>query len=282
MAMKPGWISYAGGRGGTSFVGPSQEAPWTTTVEYLGKYFKQCRRKRHESMNDYITRKGEAYARACQTLHRVSSRCAAGQAQESEVPPQLIGVDSSMSDQQGRTLACLGDPSHRRMRVMRSLFMMQKSHGITMTHEALMIGIMALGDNLIPKTKNAQDLNLGVRRTRVRLGEGPSFGFGNSSSDRCMSTAWLNVQAGGRGGELNVHTLDRGSSPILFSIETLRSLGAPIDFEHGLLDFESLTPTRVIHLERSCTGHQLLPLCDDWYSQATKATSPVPSLDQYI
>ena len=118
--------------------------------------------------------------------------------------------------------------------------------------------------------------------TRIDHTLRPTFGFGNSSSDKCMSTAWLSVQAGGRGGELKVHTLDRGHSPILFSIETLRSLGALIDFEHDLLVFRKLDPTRVISLERSCTGHQLLPLSEDWFSRAKTAKNPVPSLEHYI
>lgn len=110
----------------------------------------------------------------------------------------------------------------------------------------------------------------------------PVFGFGNSSSDRCLSTAWMHVEAGGRGGELKVHTLDRGSSPILFSIETLRSLGAIVDFKEDLIVFRELDPKRIIELERSCTGHQLLPLSDDWFTQSKLAQSPVPSLKDYI
>lgn len=129
----------------------------------------------------------------------------------------------------------------------------------------------------INQSKKGHD---GVKRIDHTLR--PTFGFGNSSSDKCMSTAWLSVQAGGRDGQLKVHTLDRGSSPILFSIETLRSLGALIDFEHDLLVFRKLDPARVIPLERSCTGHQLLPLCDDWYHQAKKASAPVPSLNNYL
>ena len=110
----------------------------------------------------------------------------------------------------------------------------------------------------------------------------PVFGFGNSSSDRCLSTAWMQVEAGGRSGKLKVHTLDRGSSPILFSIETLRSLGAIVDFKEDLIVFRDLDPKRIIELERSCTGHQLLPLTDDWFTQSKLAKSPVPSLKDYI
>ena len=40
-------------------------------TEHLSRYFKHCRRKAQESMNDYITRKAEAYLRAEQALQRV-------------------------------------------------------------------------------------------------------------------------------------------------------------------------------------------------------------------
>ena len=110
----------------------------------------------------------------------------------------------------------------------------------------------------------------------------PVFGFGNSSSDRCMSTAWLKVKAGDKDGNLTIHALDRGQSPILFSIEALRSLGAVIDFQEDLVCFRNLDATRIIELERSCTGHQLLPLTDDWFHNAKQAKGPVQSLRALI
>lgn len=110
----------------------------------------------------------------------------------------------------------------------------------------------------------------------------PVFGFGNSSSDRCLSTAWMKISAGGRDGELKIHTLDKGSGPILFSIETLRALGAIVDFSEDLIVFQKLDPKRVIQMERSCTGHQLLPLAEDWFKQSTTADTAVPSLRSYI
>ena len=110
----------------------------------------------------------------------------------------------------------------------------------------------------------------------------PTFAFGNSSSDQCLSTAWLKIQAGGKPGQLKIHTLDKGQGPILFSIETLRALGAVIDYEHDLVTFRKLDPKRIIELERSSTGHQLLPLTEDWFKQSQKAKEPVPSLKHYI
>ena len=117
---------------------------------------------------------------------------------------------------------------------------------------------------------------------QVFLDERPTFGFGNSSTDRCLSTAALNISAGGREGQLRVHTLDKGDGPLLFSIDALRKLGAIIDFEHDLAVFRSLDANRIIHLERSCTGHQLLPLTEDLFEKATETTQSVPSLATYL
>ena len=117
---------------------------------------------------------------------------------------------------------------------------------------------------------------------RVDGEDRPTFGFGNSSTNQCLSTAWLQIQAGGKSGQLKIHTLDQGASPILFSIETLRSLGAVVDYENDLVVFRQLDPSKVIKLERSCTGHQLLPLTDDWFQNSFKASEPVPPLKHYI
>ena len=110
----------------------------------------------------------------------------------------------------------------------------------------------------------------------------PVFGFRNSSSDRCLSTVWMKILAEGREGHLKVHTLDRGEGPILFSIETLRSLGAVIDFEHDLIVFRKLSDERIIQLERSSSGHQVLPLANDWYQGSRKTTTRVPSLKEFL
>ena len=41
-------------------------------TDLLATYFKGCKRKSHESMNDYVTKKFEAYYRASQALKRVA------------------------------------------------------------------------------------------------------------------------------------------------------------------------------------------------------------------
>ena len=116
----------------------------------------------------------------------------------------------------------------------------------------------------------------------VDLEDRPVFGFGNSSKDRCLSTASLSVAADGKAGSLKVHALDRGDGPILFSIESLRALGAIIDFREDLVCFRALNDQKVIPLERSSAGHQLLPLTQDWYDGAFNAKQPICSLRDVI
>ena len=117
---------------------------------------------------------------------------------------------------------------------------------------------------------------------KVDTTDTPTFGFGNSSSDRCLSTAHLKVLAAGREGQLKIHTLDRGEGPVLFSIDALRSLGAIVDYENDLICFRKLQDQQLVKVTRSCTGHQLLPLTKDWYEGAIATRQKVPSLKDMI
>ena len=110
----------------------------------------------------------------------------------------------------------------------------------------------------------------------------PTFTFGNSSENRCLSTARLQISAGGLPGEMQIHTLEGGESPILMSIETLRKIGAIIDFEHDLAVFRKIDATKVLRLTRGKSGHQLLPLTEDWMNDSVVALQPVPSLAAYL
>ena len=80
---------------------------------------------------------------------------------------------------------------------------------------------------------------------------------------------------------MKVHALDQGEAPILLSVHSLRQLRAMIDFENDLVVFRKVDPTRIVSLERSNAGHQLLPLTEDVYDRATKVQSPVPSLKDF-
>ena len=112
--------------------------------------------------------------------------------------------------------------------------------------------------------------------------ERPTFGFGNSTRNQCLSTAAFKIKADVRSGQLQIHTLDHGDGPVLFSIASLRALGAIIDFSEDLVVFRQLSDKKIIPLERSSTGHQLLPLTSDWYENAKEASHSVPSLRSFI
>ena len=116
----------------------------------------------------------------------------------------------------------------------------------------------------------------------VDVDDKPVFGFGNSSEGQCISTIHLGVTADEKPGSLTIHTLDEGEGPILFSIDALRKLDAIVDFKQDLVVFRALDPTKVIALQRSQTGHQLMDLTTDIFAQARQAEKPVPSLLEYI
>ncbi|CAE7453298.1 RE1, partial [Symbiodinium sp. CCMP2456] len=101
----------------------------------------------------------------------------------------------------------------------------------------------------------------------VDLSERPVFGFGNGSEDRCSSTVQLRINADKKPGEVKVHCLDRGGGPMLLSIDTLRKLKAIIDFESDLVCFRALDDGKLVQVERSQTGHQLIPMTEDWLAK---------------
>ena len=110
----------------------------------------------------------------------------------------------------------------------------------------------------------------------------PTFGFGNSSTDTCVSTVGVSLTAEGKRGNLAIHALQKGEAPILLSISTLRSLGAVIDFQHDLIAFRQLSTRKLIKAGRSATGHQLLSLTDDLYEGAVDTVREVPSLLEFL
>ena len=79
-------------------------------------------------------------------------------------------------------------------------------------------------------------------------------------------------------GSLKVHALDQGEAPVLLSVQSLRRLGAMIDYEHDLAVFRNTDPYQVVKLERSTAGHHLMPLTEDVYAQAKKLSRPFPSM----
>ncbi|CAE7688746.1 RE1 [Symbiodinium sp. CCMP2592] len=102
----------------------------------------------------------------------------------------------------------------------------------------------------------------------------PVFGFGNSTENRCLSTCQVGVTASGLPGSMQIHSLESGNGPILLSVDALRSLGAVVDFEHDLMVLTKLDRTKIIPLHRSATGHQLLSLTEDLFSNALVSAIP--------
>eukprot|EP00435_Cladocopium_sp_Y103_P060537 s526_g22.t1 len=129
----------------------------------------------------------------------------------------------------------------------------------------------AIAEENLRKHQNSRVLEVDTKNT-------PVFGFGNSSRDKCISTAKMKIEAGDREGVLSVHALDRGKGPVLLSIATLRALKAIVDFDEDLIVFRELDDTKLIQAERSLAGHQLLPLTDNLYSKSYASDVPIPSL----
>ena len=121
-----------------------------------------------------------------------------------------------------------------------------------------------------------------TRVLEVNREERPLFSFGNSSSDQCVSTVRMGVTAGNKEGSFKVHALNRGVGPVLLSIEALRTMGAVVDYEADLAVFRKLDPTKIIQLERSSTGHQLLPLTQDLLKDAMGTRVAIPSLREFL
>ena len=110
----------------------------------------------------------------------------------------------------------------------------------------------------------------------------PVFSFGNSSSNRCLSTAHMSISAGGKPGIMKIHTIDAGHGPLLISIEALRSLKAIIDFSTDQAVFRNISDKHVVQLQRSATGHQLLPMTNDLLAHSQVANRAIPSLQSFL
>jgi len=122
--------------------------------------------------------------------------------------------------------------------------------------------------------------NPGVNQVDLR--DKPTFNFGNSSENQCASTVEMKLQAGSREGRLRIHALDMGQGPILLSIAALRALGAIVDFEEDVMVLRNVDCHRLIELERSASGHQLLDLSSDLFEKSQPTVQAVPSLRSFV
>ena len=104
----------------------------------------------------------------------------------------------------------------------------------------------------------------GIKHVGVTEADRPTFGFGNSQKAKCLSTCVLKLPHEERPMQLRVHVVDEGKAPVLLSVDTLRKMGAIIDFATDEVIFSKIAPDKMIKLERSTSGHQLLPLTSDF------------------
>ena len=81
---------------------------------------------------------------------------------------------------------------------------------------------------------------------------------------------------------LKAHAPDQGSAPILVSVATLRKLGAIIDFRTDEAVFTAVNDRTLVKLKRSTTGHQLIPLTQDFLESGMTLANRVMSLRQLV
>ena len=109
----------------------------------------------------------------------------------------------------------------------------------------------------------------------VDVRDQPTFGFADSESAKCSSTCLVQLPVETQQMRLRVHALDRGQVPILLSIDTLKKLGAIVDYGRDEAVFRSVDPQRCVKLETTVTGHQILPLTKDFMKQGYPLEAPV-------
>ena len=116
--------------------------------------------------------------------------------------------------------------------------------------------------------------------TAINVDERPTFGFADSESARCSSTVLLQLPIEEQRMKLKVHALDKGSVPVLLSIDTLKRMKALVDYGNDEVVFAAVNPKKRVSLLTTATGHQILPLTEDFMTGATILESPISRLGQ--
>ena len=108
----------------------------------------------------------------------------------------------------------------------------------------------------------------------------PTFGFADSESAKCSSTVMMQLPVAEQKMRLRVHALDKGSVPVLLSIDTLKRMRAIVDYGSDEVVFAGINPQKCVKLQTTSTGHQILPLTKDFMQGARTLKSPVRRLGQ--
>jgi len=114
--------------------------------------------------------------------------------------------------------------------------------------------------------------------TKVDLSEKPTFGFGNSDRNQCVSTCYFKVPTTEQEMSLKIHALDQGQAPVLISVDSLRKMGALVDFSTDEVIFTKINPKKLVKMARSAAGHQLIPLAADFMEDGVQLSQAVTSL----
>ena len=122
----------------------------------------------------------------------------------------------------------------------------------------------------------------GVGIHKLDVQETPTFGFGNSHKSRCVSTCYYKMPIKEKSMSLKIHALDEGDAPVLISVDSLRKLGAIVDFRSDQAVFCDINTSKLVDLKRTSAGHQLIPLTEDFLQQGKTFPRAATSLAQLV
>ncbi|CAK9006036.1 Retrovirus-related Pol polyprotein from transposon RE1 (Retro element 1) (AtRE1) [Includes: Protease RE1 [Durusdinium trenchii] len=106
------------------------------------------------------------------------------------------------------------------------------------------------------------------------------YGVLDGGATKTMASVNAIEQLQDKARRLNLPGVLRGSAPILVSVATLRKLGAIIDFRTDEAVFTAVSDRTLVKLKRSTTGHQLIPLTQDFLESGMTLANRVMSLRQ--
>ena len=112
----------------------------------------------------------------------------------------------------------------------------------------------------------------------INVDERPVFAFADSETAKCSSTILLSLPVAEQRMKLRVHALDKGSVPVLLSIDTLKPMRAIVDYGRDEVVFVGINPQKCVKLSTTSTGHQILPLTQDFMKEARDLQAPVHRL----